>query len=336
MTPPMRRDIPGARAGVRRGPADRDPSRADGHHQGARRRSRHRTGHLHRADGPRCRRRHASPRTGSSARSSGRPVPTMLPVSWYCDPVDGTTNFAHDLGWSSFSLCARDSEGPLVGVVAHPTRREVLLGQRGAGAWRITLDEQYRPLPDREPLRASDTDSLAGTVFTTELLSHRPWPGTAAMIELLADRSCTARIMGSSALTLAQVGAGRAAGAIIGGSPPSTTRPRSSSDSKPERAASTSRAPTPPGPRPAACCWPPRESPTMSSCGVRRGRVCGRDLSRQPGRRQQDRYTWPGRPATSRSRSRMIGLAARSRDAHTSRSYRPPASLGTRSPAPCP
>ncbi|WP_353649556.1 inositol monophosphatase [Nakamurella sp. A5-74] len=137
-------------------------------------------------------------------------------ISWYCDPVDGTTNFAHDLGWSSFSLCARDSTGPAWGVIAHPTRREVLVGQRGGGAWRIALDEHFRPTQEWEPLRASSTTSLAGTVFTTELLSHRPWPGTSAMIGLLADRSCTARIMGSSALTLAQVGAGRAAGAIIG------------------------------------------------------------------------------------------------------------------------
>lgn len=137
-------------------------------------------------------------------------------VSWYCDPVDGTTNFAHDLGWSSFSLCAKDSRGPALGVVAHPTRREVLVGQRGSGAWRIVLDEQFRLSGDWEPLRTSSTTSLAGTVFTTELLSHRPWPGTSALIALLADRSCTARIMGSSALTLAQVGAGRAAGAVIG------------------------------------------------------------------------------------------------------------------------
>lgn len=138
------------------------------------------------------------------------------PVSWYCDPVDGTTNFANDLGWSSFSLCAADSTGPFLGVVAHPTRREVLLGRRDVGAWRIALDEQYRPSQEWEPVHVSETNSIAGMVLTTELLTHQPWPGTSALIDLLGQRSCTARIMGSSALTLAQVGAGRAAGAIIG------------------------------------------------------------------------------------------------------------------------
>ncbi|MDQ6656970.1 MAG: inositol monophosphatase [Actinomycetota bacterium] len=135
--------------------------------------------------------------------------------TWFCDPVDGTTNYANDLGWSAFSLCCTDSTGPLLGVVAHPVRRELVVSRRGGGAWRWGVDDDFRPTGEPEKLAVSTTASLAGTIFTTELRAHLPWPGMFGMIEELAARSCTVRILGSSALTLLQVAAGRAAGAVI-------------------------------------------------------------------------------------------------------------------------
>lgn len=135
--------------------------------------------------------------------------------TWFCDPVDGTTNYANDLGWSSFSLCCTDPTGPLLGAVAHPVRRELVVSRRGGGAWRWRLDDDFRPAGEPVRLAASSTATLAGTIFATELRAHLPWPGMFPMIDELAARSCTARIMGSSALTLLQVAAGRAAGALI-------------------------------------------------------------------------------------------------------------------------
>ena len=135
--------------------------------------------------------------------------------TWFCDPVDGTTNYANDLGWSAFSLCCIDSDGPLLGVVSHPVRKELVVSRRGGGAWRWTLGDDFRPTGEPEKLAATTTATLAGTIFTTELRAHLPWPGMFPMIDELAARSCTARILGSSALTLLQVAAGRAAGALI-------------------------------------------------------------------------------------------------------------------------
>ncbi|WP_084614626.1 inositol monophosphatase family protein [Nakamurella lactea] len=135
--------------------------------------------------------------------------------TWYCDPVDGTTNYANDLGWSSFSLCCNDSAGAVLGVVAHPVRRELVVARRGGGALRYLLDEQFAPSGEPQPLQVSTTNTLAGTVFTTELLAHQPWPGLYPMMDSLAQRFCTTRILGSSALTLLQVATGRAAGAVI-------------------------------------------------------------------------------------------------------------------------
>jgi len=135
--------------------------------------------------------------------------------TWFCDPIDGTTNYANDLGWSAFSLCCIDSVGPLLGVVSHPVRKELVVSRRGGGAWRWTLGNDFRPTGEPEKLAAATTATLAGMIFTTELKAHLPWPGMLPMIDELAARSCTARILGSSALTLLQVAAGRAAGALI-------------------------------------------------------------------------------------------------------------------------
>lgn len=125
---------------------------------------------------------------------------------WYLDPVDGTTNFVHGLPWSSFSLALRDPTGGAVGVVADPSRREVFGAARGRGA-RL----------NGHPIRCRDDRALAGAVVLTEWASHRAWAGMEHMLHELSASQCTTRIMGSSALSVASVGAGRAVAAVLGG-----------------------------------------------------------------------------------------------------------------------
>ena len=134
----------------------------------------------------------------------GESAPTA--PTWFVDPVDGTTNYAHDLPWHSFSLALHDASGPLVAVVADAGRGEILSAARGLGARR-----------DGVPITASTTPDLAGTVVLTELASHAPWPGQLAFLERMAKREATVRIMGSSALALATVATGRAAATVLGG-----------------------------------------------------------------------------------------------------------------------
>ncbi|MGL3199490.1 MULTISPECIES: inositol monophosphatase family protein [Curtobacterium] len=124
---------------------------------------------------------------------------------WYLDPVDGTTNLANGVPWTSMSLCLTRGGQPVVGVVADPWRGEVLEARRGRGA----------VLRDR-PLRLDDDPRpLAGAVVGTELDGHRPWPGFGAFLDALADRSCTLRVQGSGTLTIAQVAAGRGIGGCV-------------------------------------------------------------------------------------------------------------------------
>ncbi|MEU6352794.1 inositol monophosphatase family protein [Streptomyces sp. NPDC047072] len=125
---------------------------------------------------------------------------------WVVDPVDGTTNYAHGLGWCSFSLGLAAPDGtPLLGVVADPWRGETFSAVRGRGAFL-----------NGRPTRAAGHTTLTGHVFLTEWAAHAHWPGMDALLAELAERHCTVRVMGSTALSLVQVAAGRATAAAIG------------------------------------------------------------------------------------------------------------------------
>lgn len=130
--------------------------------------------------------------------------------TWWCDPVDGTTNLASGLPWTSFSLALAVGREPLVGVVADLWRGEVWWTSAGGGAWRRTDDG------GRERLTASSATGLAGQVLLTEWASYAPWPGMLDLLAALSERHCTSRVMGSGTLSVASVGTGRAAAAVIG------------------------------------------------------------------------------------------------------------------------
>jgi myo-inositol-1(or 4)-monophosphatase len=127
--------------------------------------------------------------------------------AWVVDPVDGTTNFAHGLGWSAFSIGLVDEAGPVLGVVVDPWRDELFSAVRGQGAQCNGRAIGLTHPPD---------GGLAGSLVLTEWAGHVPWPGMSSVLAQLQGRHCTVRVMGSTALSLVQVAAGRAAAALIG------------------------------------------------------------------------------------------------------------------------
>ncbi|HEY0248141.1 MAG TPA: inositol monophosphatase family protein [Gryllotalpicola sp.] len=137
------------------------------------------------------------------------PTTGTAQLTWYLDPIDGTANFASGLPWSSVSIAVADDSGPLVGVVAAPWQEEIFSAARGGGAF-----------VNGHAIQVQRTPSLAGRLVLTEWAGHRPWSGMADVLLGLQDRYATVRIMGSSALALASVAAGRAAAAFIGASHP--------------------------------------------------------------------------------------------------------------------
>ena len=158
--------------------------------------------------------------------AAGHPV-------WYVDPVDGTTNFANGLRWCSFSLALADGAGMAVGMVADVWHAEIFSAARGQGArchygagpalGRGTapgegpVGRSEGPVGWREvPTHCRRDTSLAGGVVLTELAGTVPWEGMTGLLEELGRQWCATRLLGSSALCLASVGAGRASAAVLG------------------------------------------------------------------------------------------------------------------------
>ena len=133
---------------------------------------------------------------------------------WYLDPVDGTTNLANGLPWTSFSLALVIAGNPVVGVVADPWRGEIFDAVAGRGAF---LNGLPLRLSDEAAFTAelSSKSNLAGRVVSTELAAHLPWLGFQEFLAALAAEHCTLRIMGSGTLTVTGVAAGRGVGSVI-------------------------------------------------------------------------------------------------------------------------
>ncbi|GAA4428224.1 inositol monophosphatase family protein [Actinokineospora soli] len=123
---------------------------------------------------------------------------------WVVDPVDGTANYVAGMPWCAYSLALVDADGPVVGVVADPYRGQIYAAARGRGA---RANGQRVALTDRT--------EIAGAIVCTELAPGGAWPGMGAFIEQAASAHAGVRVLGSAALTIAQVALGHAAAAVL-------------------------------------------------------------------------------------------------------------------------
>lgn len=129
--------------------------------------------------------------------------------SWYLDPIDGTTNFANRLPWTSFCFGLAHNRDVLVGVVIDPWRDELYEAQRGRGA---KLNGKQIKIEDQSGV----SNPLASRIVSTELAAYQPWPGMLGLLDGLAAEFCTMRIMGSGTLTIVGPALHRGVGAIVG------------------------------------------------------------------------------------------------------------------------
>ncbi|MCX6091570.1 MAG: inositol monophosphatase [Candidatus Bipolaricaulota bacterium] len=120
-------------------------------------------------------------------------------LCWIVDPLDGTNNFLRGVPDFAVSIALVDSEGPLVGCIYDPLRDELYTAVRGAGAER-----------NGNALRVSSQFSLDGAVlgvgFSTEPARRSV---TLAQLPAFSPHVRALRIVGSAALDLAYVAAGR-------------------------------------------------------------------------------------------------------------------------------
>lgn len=122
---------------------------------------------------------------------------------WVIDPLDGTTNFVRGIPHYAVSIAIFFQAELIVGVVFDPVKNDLFTAVKGQGAFL-----------NKYAIQASDLPSVEGALLATGI----PFNGenlqkiemfSNAMQALLAQKTAGIRRLGSAALDLAYVAAGR-------------------------------------------------------------------------------------------------------------------------------
>ena len=122
-------------------------------------------------------------------------------VTWYLDPIDGTTNFINQHQNYAISMGCWEGADPLFGLVLDVERETLYWAKRGGGAWQ-----------DQTQIHTSGRRELSELLLTTPGLQYtflEPHPYQKQMIQL-SRKVRGVRCLGSVALELCEVAAGRA------------------------------------------------------------------------------------------------------------------------------
>ena len=122
------------------------------------------------------------------------------PLTWVIDPLDGTHNYLRGIPHFSVSIALLDKGEPVYGVVFDPLRDELFTASKGDGAY---LNDRRIRVAKRESLAGA----LIGTGFPYRVRNHLE--SQLAMTAALLKEAEDVRRMGSAALDLAYVAAGR-------------------------------------------------------------------------------------------------------------------------------
>ena len=120
--------------------------------------------------------------------------------TWFVDPLDGTTNYAHGVPHFCVTLALQDPQGMLVGVTYDPLRDELFSAGRGEGT---TLNGRL--------VRARSVTSLEHAVLATGFpydLHEKPGR-VLGLFDAFVRKAQGMRRMGSAALDFAYVACGR-------------------------------------------------------------------------------------------------------------------------------
>lgn len=119
---------------------------------------------------------------------------------WVIDPVDGTTNFTHDVPPFAVSIALLDGNAPVVGVVVEVVSGETFTAVRGQGSYL-----------NGDRMRVSDTASLDASLISTGF-PYRSVQHVDSYLQVLRTFMVSCRGVrrhGSAAIDLAYLAAGR-------------------------------------------------------------------------------------------------------------------------------
>lgn len=119
--------------------------------------------------------------------------------TWYVDPLDGTTNFAHGFPVFNVTLALERAGELIAGVVFDPTRNEMFTAELGSGAWL-----------NGNRIRVSGAKRLEDTLVATGFPSRKRHQNiNVHFYYQLAMLTHGVRRAGSAAIDLAYVASGR-------------------------------------------------------------------------------------------------------------------------------
>lgn len=127
-------------------------------------------------------------------------TPVSTGLRWIIDPLDGTTNFVHQLPFYSISIALAQDDELLLGVVYSPCTREMFSALKGEGA-----------MLNGAPIRVSSQQNLEDALLATGFPYYRfdRMEEYMASLEQLMRQCRGIRRLGSAALDLAYVACGR-------------------------------------------------------------------------------------------------------------------------------
>ena len=119
---------------------------------------------------------------------------------WIIDPLDGTTNFAHDFPWFAVSIAFYDSGKSLAGLIFNPVQNELVCASLAGGAW----------LNDRR-INVSKVDTLQKALVATGFPYdvQKKSESILAMLKVVLTHSQGVRRPGAATLDLAYLACGR-------------------------------------------------------------------------------------------------------------------------------
>jgi myo-inositol-1(or 4)-monophosphatase len=132
--------------------------------------------------------------------SAGPNEQSRASYRWVFDPLDGTTNYAHGLPIFCSSLALEIDGRAEVAAIFDPTRQELFTAERGEGAFL-----------NGKPLTVSKAPTLMEALLVTGFPYdvHTKAAGLVAMFGAFLSRARAVRRLGSAALDLCYVAAGR-------------------------------------------------------------------------------------------------------------------------------
>lgn len=141
---------------------------------------------------------------GEESSASFRGSPEHV---WVVDPIDGTHNFLRGLRYYCVSIAYVELGKTEVGVIYDPEHDEMFHARRGDGAWRRHAGEQGR-------IAVSACARLKEALLGIGHHDRFPEPRHLALRHALMDAGAATRNLGSGALQLAHVAAGRLDGFV--------------------------------------------------------------------------------------------------------------------------